>query len=261
VHSVTLPNGIDIVEINPHETSFLYDEIFIQELYGSRGIEIAPGGVVIDVGANIGLFALYMAQKFNVGRMFCFEPAPHCFEALKTNVAPLGTSVVVSNAALGDGEGQAEFTYYPNYTIMSSMVADKQRDGDVLRAGARTQLERKFNKAADERMVEYLVGRKLDDAQTFQCPVTTLSQTFATHGINRAALVKIDVECAETIVLNGIADADWARIDQFVIEVHDQGAQEHEAMRDRLVAKGYNVQLLAESNLVNSGIFEIIARR
>ena len=261
MHNATLPNGIDIVEINPHETTFLYDEIFIQELYGSRGIEIASGGVVIDVGANIGLFALYMVQKFNVGRIFCFEPAPHCFEALKTNVARLGTKVVVLNAALGDAEGEAQFTYYPNYTIMSSMFADKQRDGNVLRAGARTQLERKYHRAADERMVEYLVGRKLDDAQTFQCPVTTLSQALAAHGVDRAALVKIDVECAENIVLDGIADDDWARIDQFVIEVHDQGAKEHEAMRDRLAAKGYCVQLLAESNLENSGIFEIIARR
>jgi hypothetical protein len=73
--------------------------------------------------------------------------------------------------------------------------------------------------------------------------------------------VKIDVECAENIVLAGIREEHWGLIDQLVVEVHDQGAREHELMRDRLKNKGYQVELLAESGLKNSGIFEIIARR
>ena len=261
MNKTTLPNGMPITEINTHETSFLYDEIFVQEVYGSRGIEIPPGGIVIDVGANIGLFALYIARKFNVGRILCFEPAPHCFDALKENIVSLGTKVFVSNAALGENEGKSEFTYYPNYTIMSSMVANKQRDGDVLRAGIRTEYDRRFHKVADERMVEHMVSEKLCGAQTFECPVTTLTRTLAAHQMERVSLVKIDVECAENIVLNGIETKDWARIDQFAIEVHDQGGKEHEAMRDRLMSKGFNVELFAESKLANSGIFQLIASR
>ncbi len=73
--------------------------------------------------------------------------------------------------------------------------------------------------------------------------------------------MKIDVECAENIVLAGIKEEHWPLIQQLVVEVHDQGAREHETMRDMLKGRGYQVELLAESGLKNSGIFEIIARR
>src|SRR5262249_55058732 len=139
--------------------------------------------------------------------------------------------------------------------------ADKKRDHEVLKAGARTQLDRQGDTAADERMIELLDGKKLDGAQTFKCPVTTLSNVIDTYGVKRVSLVKVSVECAENIVLAGIREGHWALIDQLVVEVHDQGAREHELMRDRLMNKGYQVELLAESSLENSGIFEIIARR
>lgn len=258
---VTLPNGIEIVEINKYETKFLYDEIFVQEAYGSYGIDIKRGGTIIDVGANIGMFALYMNERFEPGRILCFEPAPHCLEALKQNLAPLGDKVIISSMALGDKNGKVEFTYYPNYTIMSSMLADKSRDDRVLRAGARTEYERQSGSVAEDRLIDILVSNKLEDAQTFNCSVTTLSDTIEAHGLKQVSLVKIDVECAENAVLAGIRDEHWPLIDQLVVEVHDQGAREHEAMRDMLLAKGYQVQLRTELNLENSGIFQAIARR
>jgi len=49
----------------------------------------------------------------------------------------------------------------------------------------------------------------------------TLSQALALSGESHVDLVKIDVEGAEEEVLAGIGDADWPRIRQFVIEVHD----------------------------------------
>jgi hypothetical protein len=76
---VTLPNGIPVVEINAYETKFLYDEIFVQQVYGSHGISVPPGGVILDIGANIGIFALYGMMKFPGAKIYCFEPAPHCF--------------------------------------------------------------------------------------------------------------------------------------------------------------------------------------
>ena len=96
MRNVTLPNGMEIVGINPYETKFLYDEIFVQELYGSHGIEVGPGDIVMDVGANIGMFALYMQRRFSPRQVFCFEPAPHCFEALTMNLAHLRDDVIIS---------------------------------------------------------------------------------------------------------------------------------------------------------------------
>src|SRR4051812_41310291 len=107
MHHVVLPNGLEILEINKYETKFLYNEIFVEESYGSYGIDVEPGGVVMDVGANIGMFALYINQRFEPSQTFCFEPAPHCLEALKHNLAPLGQKVVISSSAVGERSGEA----------------------------------------------------------------------------------------------------------------------------------------------------------
>ena len=81
------------------------------------------------------------------------------------------------------------------------------------------------------------------------------------ENIARVGLAKIDVECAENLVLDGIVDQHWPKIDNFSIEVHDLGHDEPARMRDRIVSKGFDVELFASPALAKSGIFELFARR
>jgi polyketide synthase PksN len=261
VKKVQLANGLEIAEVNPYETSFLYEEIFVQEVYASYGVYVPPEGIVLDIGANIGMFSLYIAGKFPGARVFCFEPAPHCLERLRINLAPLGDGARIFATALGDSTGEIEFSFYPRYSIMSGMFADKQQDIEVLKAGARTQYERRYGSAPDDRMLQHLVNSRLDDQQVFRCPITTVSRIIADEKLNRIALMKIDVERAENAVLAGIGDADWPRIDQLVVEVHDQGAREHELVVNMLNQRGYKTNLFAEPELVNSNIYVVVGKR
>ena len=49
---------------------------------------LKPGDTAIDVGANIGLYTLYMAQSVGLsGKVFAFEPEPENFALLNFNVA------------------------------------------------------------------------------------------------------------------------------------------------------------------------------
>lgn len=258
---VVLANGLEIAEINSHETKFLYDEIFVQEVYASYDLKVPPGGVVLDIGANIGLFSLYVSQKFPGACLHCFEPAPHCLERLRFNLASLGDAAKIFATALGDTEGQVEFSYYPHYSIMSGMHADEQQDLALLKAGARTQYREKYGSEPDERMVELLVGSKLDGRQKFHCPITTISKFMRSQKIGHVSLAKIDVERAENAILAGIDDADWAKIDQFVVEVHDQGNREHERMAAMLKRLGYKTGIFTEPNLKNSDIYVVVAKR
>jgi hypothetical protein len=57
--------------------------------------------------------------------------------------------------------------------------------------------------------------------RTINCNLTTLSNAFRVNNITTAHLVKIDVEGAELDVLQGIDAADFQKIKQLVIEVHD----------------------------------------
>jgi hypothetical protein len=57
-----LPNGQAIHAVSTLDIDFLYREIFEQEIYMQHGIEVAEGSVVMDCGANIGMFSIYAAE-------------------------------------------------------------------------------------------------------------------------------------------------------------------------------------------------------
>jgi phthiocerol/phenolphthiocerol synthesis type-I polyketide synthase E len=59
------------------------------------------------------------------------------------------------------------------------------------------------------------------------------------HGVDSVDLVKVDVEGSEMEVLEGIADEDWPRLRQPVIEVHDFGRP---AGADRDAPRGARVR-------------------
>ena len=66
------------------------DEIVIREIWEENVYEVADwrynlGGVVIDIGANIGSFSIYSAYKG--AEVYAIEPEPHNLEALKNNIA------------------------------------------------------------------------------------------------------------------------------------------------------------------------------
>jgi len=53
--------------------------------YGLEQIELTHDDIVLDVGSNIGMFAIYVKKKFGC-KVVCFEPVPLNFEHLKENI-------------------------------------------------------------------------------------------------------------------------------------------------------------------------------
>ena len=60
-------------------------EIWDENVYEVNDGHFNKGGVVIDIGANIGSFSIYSAHKG--ATVYAVEPEPHNLEALKTNVS------------------------------------------------------------------------------------------------------------------------------------------------------------------------------
>lgn len=85
-----------------------------------KGI-VEPGDTLLDIGANIGLFALHVSPFFK--RIICVEPTPSHFAKLK-QVIP---NVEYEPSALAGYTGEATFYWCGINTTMNSL----QNRGDV----------------------------------------------------------------------------------------------------------------------------------
>lgn len=83
----TIPNGLEIAYVSKPDVAFLYREVYEKQSYLQHGVTISPGDTVLDVGANIGIFAAFAAEKVGKsGLVIAVEPVPPTWEVLNYNV-------------------------------------------------------------------------------------------------------------------------------------------------------------------------------
>jgi amino acid adenylation domain-containing protein/FkbM family methyltransferase len=251
-----LPNGLSIVHLNPNETDFVYEEVFLGGAYLQHGIELRPGAVVFDVGANIGLFTLFVSQRVPGARIFAFEPIPAVFEVLRLNAEIHGADVQVFDCGLAAEEGIDEFTYYPNASVLSGRFADEGEEQQVVRsfllgAGGGQGLSRD---EVDELLRLRLAGQRV------RCRLRTVSDVLRENGVQRIDLLKIDVEKSELEVLQGIAEEDWPKIEQIALEVHDSGGR-LDLVTAMLASRGYELAVDQDSQLGGTCLYNVYAIR
>jgi amino acid adenylation domain-containing protein/non-ribosomal peptide synthase protein (TIGR01720 family)/FkbM family methyltransferase len=247
-----LPGGLRIACVNRNEAEVVYREIFTEGSYFRHGVELAEGACVVDVGANIGLFTLYVKQRFPASRVLAFEPIPAIFDKLRANVSLHGLQVELFPCALAEREGSAPFTFYAGWSAMSGRYADAEDEQSV----TRTILAHDRLGAAD---IEDLTAGRFA-GEVVECPLRTLSQILRDNQVEWVDLLKIDVEKSELDVLQGIAEEDWSRIGQIVIEVHDRGGR-LEAVRSLLAGKGFTVAVEQDTFLAGTPIFNLYCVR
>ncbi|MEU1358715.1 amino acid adenylation domain-containing protein [Micromonospora zamorensis] len=243
------PTAVDvdrIAGVNPHETRYLYDEIFVQQVYLRDGIVLRPGATVLDVGANIGMFSLFVNAVCPDATIHAFEPVPSVADLLRRNVAEFGVPATVHAVGLSRAAGEVSFTYYPGYSMMSGHAAYADPDAEVAvikrflanerDAGADREV---LLDRVDELLAERFAGRELT------VPVRPLSAFLDELGPERIDLLKIDVQRAEADVLAGLEDRHWPLVAQVAMEVHDAPGTDTEGRLAELVAtfeaRGFDV--------------------
>jgi amino acid adenylation domain-containing protein/FkbM family methyltransferase len=247
-----LPGGLRIACVNRNEAEVVYREIFTDGSYLRHGVELSDGACIVDVGANIGLFTLYVKERFPTSRVLAFEPIPAIFEKLQTNVSLYGLDVELFPCALGERSGSAPFTFYSGWSAMSGRYADAEDEQSV----TRTILSHDGLGASE--IEDLTVGRFA--GEVVLCRVETLSEILRQNRVEWIDLLKIDVEKSELDVLSGIADEDWRRIGQIVIEVHDKDGR-LETIRSLLAGKGFSVALEQDAFLTGTPIWNLYCVR
>jgi FkbM family methyltransferase len=214
---------MSVVHHGSFQTSVLYKEIFEDEVYFRHGVTVADGDCVFDVGANIGLFSLYVNRRCEGASIYAFEPIRPNFETLRANLSLYAVRAKLFECGLGERPGEAEFTFYPQAAGLSGRVASVEEDKSATRAIVLDWL----GHAAPGAQESILPRQQLDEAlneylraETYVCPMKTLSEVIREEGVGRIDLLKIDVEGSEFDVLRGIDEGDWGKIRQLVMEVH-----------------------------------------
>lgn len=117
----------------PQRTGLLeaVQEIWLERIYTDGFYRPADGDVIVDAGANIGLFAIYVARQNPKCRVTALEPFAENFKYLQANVAQSRReNVTCCKVALGAGFGKGQMEAVGNRSLDHVLRADaKGADG------------------------------------------------------------------------------------------------------------------------------------
>jgi FkbM family methyltransferase len=267
--SVTADSGVlaELAVMNMAETRFLHDEIFVDEVYLRGGIVLRENAVVFDVGANIGMFSLFVGARCPSARVYAFEPVPEVFATLQRNVDARGLDVRPFNCGLSDRDQDVTFYYYPNISIMSTRHDYINWDNEVDLIKRYVDNERRNGppgRAEHLAEVESLANKDFEFVET-RCRLRRISDVLDETGVGVIDLLKIDVQRAEYDVLEGMADRHWPMVQQISMEVHDEADSPTEGrvaqVTRRLTDEGFQVDVEVEEMLRDTGRYAVHAIR
>jgi FkbH-like protein/FkbM family methyltransferase len=257
-----LADGLEVVQLNAYETEAMYEEIFRERAYLRHGVSLDDVECVIDAGANIGLFTLFVLRERPAAKIYAFEPSPSAFEALQINMALHGPDVVTVPCGLSDAERWAAFTEYPRSSAFSGFHCDPSEDRVAIESAISNLLRRRGDLPATdlERFTKELSRGRLDGEVSLR-QQRTISRIIEDFRIDRVGLLKIDVEKSELEVLRGIGERDWDRIGQIVVEVHDRVGTALGMIVELLERRGFRTAVEERDLLHASGLCTVYAVR
>ncbi|GAX45461.1 amino acid adenylation [Tolypothrix sp. NIES-4075] len=255
-----LPNGMMIAHLNKNETEFVYKELWEEQTYLKHGITINEGDCIFDVGANIGLFTLFVGQICKDVSIYAFEPIPPVFELLRRNAENYSLNVKLFNLGLSSETKSDTFTYYPQISVISGRFADAEQEREVVKSFLLKQQNIVENETEiSSQAIDELLAERLQ-SQQFTCQLKTISDVMREHGVEKVDLLKIDVEKSEQDVLSGIQQEDWQKIKQIVVEVHNINGRLEE-ITALLKKHGYDLIIEQDALLEETVLYNIYARR
>ena len=151
---------------------------------------LKPGDVYLDVGASFGdLVTVAQSAVGPHGLVYAFEPQPGVFEVLTAKKENFGwTNVILTQALVGDREGEINFYVEPS-TLKSSL------------------------------------SQRWEGGSAVTYPMITLDTWAKNAAIRDADLLKVDVEGAEMLVIQGARDFLRQATPVLLLEINNRAAR------------------------------------
>lgn len=144
---------------------------YIEGPYENGFVQIEKDDIVIDCGANVGIFSAYAAMKASNGKVYAFEPVSQIVNMLE-NTSALYDNIITMNFALSDRTGEQE--------IDISSIRENLGSASI---------------------VEYhnsSLSKKTETIKTL-----TIDDFIKKNNIERVDFIKADIEGAERLMLMG----------------------------------------------------------
>lgn len=225
---ITLPNGLHL-ELNSaadrRGAEFLIDEIFTRKTFCRDGFAMEPTDVVVDIGANLGVFLLWAAPQVPQGRVVAVEPLPiveAIARSIRVNALQNATCV---QAAVGSGIGALELEYVPGFEMVAHRRGFRLAFGTWLWSG--------------------IWWHQLwSGTHRFTARGLSLGQLFEEANVTQVDWLKLDCEGGEYEIFRHATASDWVRVHRLAMEFHEFGPDQHHAdLVATLKRHGFNVQV------------------
>ena len=164
---------------------YSYDDIGCD--YERYGCYIKEGDVVLDLGANIGVFS-HRAETRGASKIISFEPLSPTFQCLLKNI---GEKTIAHKNAVGSRSGFTDFTIHSSFDNLGGATS---KDQDHKLEG--------YNILHSEKV--FIVG---------------INDIFSAYG-NKIDFMKIDIEGGEVEVLSSITDDNLSSLRCLSAEFH-----------------------------------------
>lgn len=159
-----------------------FTHVWLLHEYDKLGFEIRDTDIVIDVGAHIGLFALFSSQFCRSGKIYCFEPVKENFDLLEANLEINNIrNVIAVNAAISTNTGVV--TIYLN----------EDESGHSM----------------------HIIGSKQIQAKSL-----SLQDVFISNKLEKCDYLKIDCEGEEYKIIDSLSTEYFDKINKMCIEYH-----------------------------------------
>ena len=164
------------------------DIVVLFQVFCERVYPTDSNTVVLDIGANIGLFSSYAAFS-GAQKVYAFEPNPEAYHCMLENIGRnnLQKVIVPYNYAV---------TSKSNEVVTISKTASPQ------------------NRIAYEN-----AGRDKDEYESAN--TISLNDIVSKESISRVHLLKMDCEGSEYDILAGISKSTFSKINRIIVEYHD----------------------------------------
>lgn len=197
------------INFMPFDCSYRnYIEFFADDIYGCFNLNDLD--LVLDIGANIGLFAKYMYNK-NAKKVILVEANPLIKKSIETVMGEDMEKSSLYLAPLFEEKRVVDFKYSTTNSTIGSVVMDSSVSG----------------------------YEELDASMDLE--TITMEEVISENNIERISLFKCDIEGGEYDLIESLSAEHMKIVDRFLIEFHQNKGQ-LQSMVDKLESYGFECE-------------------